>query len=250
MVNKIKKNLIWSLIPAKGFSKRVKKKNLQKINGLELVCYSILISVMNLKVKKTFVTTDDERIKKISEKYGAIVPFLRPKNISSYHSEDFEYVFHFLNFIKNKENFLPEYILQLRPTTPFRNNKIINRAISKIKKYKDAESLRSSHIASHPPEKQFRSEGEFYTDINLKKINSDSFNKPSHLFSTTFDPNGYIDILKTEFLLKNKNKIYGKKILSFVTPKSIDIDTKQDLEYARMHDSIEKKKILFKIKKK
>ena len=248
MTINIKKNLVWSLIPAKGYSKRVKEKNIRKINNLSLVCYSVLVSIMNKNINKTFVSTDSNKIKKLVEKYGANVPFMRPKKISKYKSEDYEYVYHFLDHIRKKEEFLPEFILQLRPTTPFRSNKIIDKALAKIKKFKNSDSLRSSHIASHPPEKQFRSKRQFYTDINLNDIRDDTFNKPSHFFKTTYEPNGYIDILKTNFLLKNKKKIYGKKILSFVTPKAIDIDTEYDFKYAEKYNSLEKNKILKKSK--
>ena len=244
MKYRIKKNLIWSLIPAKGYSKRVKKKNLRKINNLSLVCYSVIFSTMSKLIKKTYVSTDSEEIRKLSKMHGAAVPFLRPKKMSKYQSQDYEYVYHFLDYIKKNEEFLPEYILQLRPTTPFRSIKLIDKAITKLKKFRNADSLRSSHIASHPPEKQFRVNKNFYTDINLKKIKNDNFNKPSHYFKTTYEPNGYIDILKTSFLLKNKGKIYGKNILSFVTPKAIDIDTEEDFEYAQNYKSPEKKKIL------
>ena len=251
MKSKIKKNLVWSLIPAKGYSKRIKKKNLKKINNLSLVCYSIIFSKMNKVIKKTFVSTDNKEIRNLSKKYGAAVPFLRPKKMSEYRSQDYEYVHHFLDYIKRNEKFLPEYILQLRPTTPFRSINLINKAIVKIKKFKNSDSLRSTHIASHPPEKQFRVNKNFYTDINSKKITNDNFNKPSLFFKTTYEPNGYIDILKTKFLLKNKNKnkIYGKNILFFVTPKTIDIDTKEDFEFAKNYRSSEKNIILKWLKK-
>ena len=246
---KIKKNLIWTLIPAKGNSKRVKKKNLKKINELSLVCFSVIISKMNSKIQKTFVSTDNKQIKKISEKYGAIVPFLRPKKFSTYGSEDFQYIDHFINFISKNESILPEFIIQLRPTAPFRSNTVINKAIEKIKKNPTADSLRSSHIASHPPEKQFRVKKNFYVDVNLKKIKDNSFNKPSHFFKETYEPNGYVDILKTSHLIKNKKNVYGKNILFYLTEKIIDIDTLEDFEFARSYNSPEKKKILKEYKK-
>ena len=249
MIYNIKKNLIWSLIPAKGTSKRIYKKNLKKINNLPLVCYSVIFSKMSKEINQTFVSTDCKIIKKISEKYGANVPFLRPKKYSKNGSQDFQYVDHFINFFKNKGSYLPEYIIQLRPTTPFRSQDDLRKALNKIKKYPSANSMRSSHIADHPPEKQFRIKGRYYTNVNLKKIINNNFNKPSHLFRNTYEPNGYIDILKTSYLLKNKMNIYGKKILPFITRKTIDIDTEEDFEYAKKFDSLEKKIILKYIQK-
>lgn len=240
----IKKNIIWSLIPAKGNSQRVPFKNLKKINGLNLFLYSVVLSVSNAKIHKTFVSTDNNEIRKLAISHGAKVPFLRPKKISKNISEDHEYIFDFIYKIRKFEDFLPEYIIQLRPTTPFRSKKIINQAINKIYLNQDATSLRSSHIADHPPEKQFRIRGSYYTDINLKKISNENFNKPSQTFKKTFEPNGYVDILKTSFLLKQKKRIYGNRIIPFITKKIIDIDTKEDFDYAETFQSKEKKNIL------
>ena len=103
------------------------------------------------------------------------MPFLRPKKISGFKSEDYEYVNHFLNFIKKKYDYLPEFIIQLRPTSPFRSIKELNRAIKNIKKDVKATSLRSSHLADHPPEKQFRIKNKYYCNIDLKKIRNDIY---------------------------------------------------------------------------
>lgn len=246
---KIEKNLIWSLIPVKKNSKRVKNKNKKKINGIPLFVYSILASLSCKKIKKTFISTDDKFVKKTSEIFQIEVPFLRPKKISGSKSEDYEYVNHFLNFIKKKYEYLPEFIIQLRPTSPFRSIKELNRAIKNIEKDVKATSLRSSHLADHPPEKQFRIKNKYYCNVDLKKIRNDKFNKPSYLFKKTFEPNGYIDILKTQFLLKNKKKIYGEKILPFITKKIIDIDTEEDFKIAQNIKSKEKNFFINKFKK-
>ena len=79
MKDRIVKNLVWSIIPAKGKSFRIKNKNLKKLSNIELFLYSVLVSINNKEISKTFVSTDDKKIAKISEKYGGLAPFLRPK---------------------------------------------------------------------------------------------------------------------------------------------------------------------------
>ena len=73
MKNRIVKNLVWSIIPAKGKSSRIKKKNLKKLSSIELFLYSVLVSTNNKKISKTFVSTDNKIIAKISEKFYSTI---------------------------------------------------------------------------------------------------------------------------------------------------------------------------------
>lgn len=243
---KIKKNFIGCIIPAKSYSKRIPKKNLIKINDFCLLDYSIMIAE---KISQTiFVSTDGMKLKKRSEKFGNYCPILRPKKFSKFLSNDKDYVFHYIDYLLDKKKELPEYLIQLRPTTPFRNIGLLKKAIKLIKSNKSASSLRSASIASHPPEKIFRSKGIFYTDFLDKRILNENSNLPSQYFKETYIPNGYIDILKMENLLKKKS-LYGNKILKFITPEIIDIDTYDNLKLAQSISNIEKTIIIKDLKK-
>ena len=225
---KIKKNTIYALIPIKEKSKRLKNKNFIKIRNKYLFEHTISTLKKCKFINKIYISTDSQKAANIAKKnYKIKIPFLRPKNISQNLSDDKSYIFHFLSFLK-KEEFLPEYIMQMRVTTPFREVRILEDAISLIKKKSESSSLRSTELFSHPIEKVFSSRGNYYQDYRGKKINNESFNKPSQYFKNIYKPNGYVDILKTKHLLKNKN-IYGNKILKFVTPKIIEIDDEGDV---------------------
>ena len=225
---KIKKNTIYALVPIKEKSQRIKNKNFIKIQNKHLFEHTFIILKKCKFIKKIYLSTDSKKAALIAEKkYKIKVPFMRPKKISQNLSDDKSYVFHLLSFLK-KEEFLPEYILQMRVTTPFREIKILKDAISLIKKNPQSSSLRSSELFSHPVEKVFSSNGIFYQDYKGRKIKNEIFNKPSQYFKDIYKPNGYVDILKTKHLLKNKN-IYGDKILKFLTPKIIEIDDEEDL---------------------
>ena len=69
---RIVKNLVWSIIPAKGKSSRVRNKNLKKISNIELFLYSVLVAINTKKISKTFVSTDDKKIAKISKKASVL----------------------------------------------------------------------------------------------------------------------------------------------------------------------------------
>ena len=101
-----KKKKILVVIPARSGSKGIKNKNIKKINNKELIYYTIK-SAKQLNPDKIIVSTDSLKIKKIAEKYGAEVPFLRPKKISSSKSLDIDFVKHCLNYLKNKE-YIPD----------------------------------------------------------------------------------------------------------------------------------------------
>ena len=164
---KIKKNFIGCIIPAKSYSKRIPKKNLIKINDFCLLDYSIIIAE---KISQTiFVSTDGMKLKKRSEKFGNYCPILRPKKFSKFLSNDKDYVFHYIDYLLDKKKELPEYLIQLRPTTPFRNIGLLKKAIKLIKSNKSASSLRSASIASHPPEK-FLDQRNFLHRLWIKKF--------------------------------------------------------------------------------
>ena len=119
----MKNNLLKiALIPARSGSKGIKNKNIKKINNKELIYYTIK-SAKLLNPDRIIVSTDSIKIKKIAEKYGAEVPFLRPKNISGNKSSDLQCFMHFLNWWKDKYIKIPEIIYHLRITSPFRKKK-------------------------------------------------------------------------------------------------------------------------------
>jgi len=245
LISCIDRNEIWSLIPARAGSIRVKNKNLSKIDNHELILYSLACSMNINKINRTFVTTDSSVISEKVKSFGAESPFIRSKKISGKLSNDYSYFYEFIEKIYKKEKKLPYLFIQLRPTTPFRNISVIELAIKKFISQSDKyDSLRSSSISSHPPEKLFRIKNDEYVDIDMKKIRNEKSNKPSQYFLPSYKPNGYIDIIKTENIIK-KNNLYGRKILPLITGETIEIDINSDLEYARnLSSSVIKEKLI------
>ena len=234
--NKNKK--IWALVPIKATSKSIKKKNFIKIQNKELFRYTFDTLKKSNYINKVFVTTDSNYISEIAKnEYGFECPYLRPKKISKDKSNDKEYVFHFLDYLNKIKSFLPNIIIQLRPTTPFRNHTIIKAAIKKLESNKICTSLRSVENFSHPIEKVFKIKNNFYVNYKGNQISNESFNRPRQAFKKVYKPNGYVDILKISHLIKKKD-IYGNKILSFITPKTIEID---DIDDFKMVQNLDKK---------
>jgi CMP-N,N'-diacetyllegionaminic acid synthase len=229
--------MIHVLIPARGNSKGVKNKNIVKINGKELIYYTINIAKKLKNISKIVVSTDSEKIAKIAKKYGADVPFIRPKKYARDNSTDLEVFQHYVGWLKNYNFQKPNLIIHLRPTTPFRSLKVINLAINIIKKNKNISSLRSMKKSNFSPYKMWHINKRtgFAYPVIIKKNELHSMARQK--LTTSYDHIGYVDILRVRDTI-NKNSMTGKKIFPFILQKKslkkfIDIDTMYDLSVAR-----------------
>ncbi len=225
-------NKIYAVIPARSGSKGIPDKNIQILNGKPLIAYSIIIAKSVPEINRVLVLTDSVLYKKIAEKYGAEVPFLRPEAISGDDSCDIDWVVHLLHWLEKNEGELPKYLIHLRPTSPLRESKYIRQAIQYVKKHPKATALRSVVEMAESAYKDFEIENGLLKSVGSGSFCLDKANRPRHFYPTTYNANGYVDILKTFHILKT-NKIHGDKVLPFLVPQIIDIDTMKDLEYAR-----------------
>lgn len=220
---------ILALIPARGGSKGVPKKNIKSLKGYPLIAHSITAAKLSNKINKIVVSTDSQEIADISLKYGAEVPFLRPLELANDNSKDIDFVLHALSHLKENENYIPDLIVLLRPTTPMREIEIIDDAIEKYINNKEATSLRSSHTVSESPFKWFLLKNDYYTPI-CDKYTLEDTNRPRQDFSEVYIPNGYVDILNPNFI-KTSHTLYGEQIVAYITPHGYEIDTIEDFKY-------------------
>ena len=123
------------MIPARGGSKGLKNKNIKLLNKKPLIAWSILAAKKCKLIDKIIVSTDSLKISKISKKYGAEVPFIRPKKFATDKASSFSVLKHAIEFYRNRNiNF--DFILMLEPTSPLREPKDIDFCINRIKKKK------------------------------------------------------------------------------------------------------------------
>jgi CMP-N-acetylneuraminic acid synthetase len=226
--NSILNNEVWALIPARIGSKSIKKKNLKKINGISLLEYAIKTANSCKQISRVFVSTDSVLIKKISLKNRAEVFGLRKKKYSKDSSSDYEVFKDF--FDKKKNNLLPEYFVYLRPTTPLRDYKIIDKGIILFKKLKYYDSMVSVNEMSETAYKKFVVKKNFLKPL-FKQFSLDQANMPRQNFIKTYSGNGYFDIIKSKNIYKKK--YLGNKCFPFITNKVIDINSHFDLRFAR-----------------
>ena len=220
-----------AIIPARSGSKGVPGKNIKLLGGIPLFAFSIIAAKMMPSVSRVIVSTDSEEYAQIAKANGAEVPFLRPNEISGDKSTDFDLFLHALNWFKENENLIPEYILHLRPTTPLRNPQIMEEAVKLFLENKNlASSLRSGHSAPESPYKWFLKDENNYFKGLRDDLTPEKVNLPRQSFPSVYIPDGYIDILKSSVIL-DSGTLHGDKMLVFESPFCVEVDTKDDFEY-------------------
>ena len=222
----ISKERIYAIIPARSGSKGVKNKNIRLLNGYPMIAYTIAAAKLASHIDRIIVSTDSEEYAEIARKYGAETPFLRPSEIAGDNSTDFEFMEHAINWLYENEGTVPEYWVHLRPTNPLRNYKIIDKAVLEILSDNAADSLRSAHLADVSPFKWFLLNDDGYYKT-FTGISLDEANKPRQAFPDVYIPDGYVDVLRTSYIVQN-DLIHGKNMIAFRSPESVDVDNARD----------------------
>ena len=222
---------IVCLIPARGGSKGLKDKNIVELGGHPLIAYAIAAAKLSKYIDDVVVTTDSEKIASIAKVYGALVPFLRPAEISQDHSLDIEFFEHYLDFLQSQSMEIPDLIVHLRPCVPLREIKIINEAVEYMIDNKTASALRSMYETTLTPYKIFKVvEGYAKPFMSYDGV-EEFYNLPRQMFDDAYIPNGYVDIVRPS-VLRETGLLHGKKMKIWQTDETADIDVLSDLDFA------------------
>ena len=146
-----KKIKVLAIIPCRSGSKGIKNKNILDIFGKPLIYYSIFFAKECKFIDKVLVSTDKRKYQKISKNHGLEVNYLRPKKISKDNSLDINLFKHAINYLKNKNNYKPDYIIHLRPTSPLRKIKDLKKMLNILYKNKKSNSIRSISLMKKNP---------------------------------------------------------------------------------------------------
>ncbi len=222
---------VFAIIPARSGSKGVPNKNIRILKGHSLLEWSISACKKSKLINEIFVSTDSKKYKELAIRAGAKAPFLRPKEFSGDNSTDFEMIAHFLEWLSNKNKILPEYLVHIRPTTPLREPNIIDKAIEYIVNNPQATALRSVHLMSESAYKTFEITNEgILRQLGSSNSQLDEANKPRQQYPNTYVANGYVDVLKTSYILESST-IHGNLVLPFLTPLTTEVDSEEDFNY-------------------
>ena len=223
-------NEVIAIVPARSGSKGVIDKNIKPLAGHPLIAYSIAVAKLAKNIDMVFVSTDSERYAAIARRYGAQVPFLRPKEISMDNSSDYDFIKHFLDWCQKKEGRQPALLVHLRPTTPLREVHRVEDAVRIMRQDKTTTALRSVQEMSESACKTFEIEGGLLKCMGSRSFDLEASNRARQKFPTTYEGNGYVDVLKTVYIVKNK-RIHGDLVRAYLTPWVCEVDSKEDFAY-------------------
>jgi CMP-N-acetylneuraminic acid synthetase len=214
-----------AIIPARGGSKRLPRKNILLLQNKPLIYWSIDAALKTQYINEVIVTTDDIEIAEISKKYGAKVPFIRPNELANDTADSVSVVLHVIEYYKSQSVKI-ENIILLQPTSPLRTSEDISLAIELFEQ-KNADSIISVCPTEHSP---------LWCNTLPEDLSMDNFINPKYKNTRSQDLpiyyrlNGAIYIIKSNILEKEKSFNTSKNSYSYImsNEKSIDIDTKLD----------------------
>jgi N-acylneuraminate cytidylyltransferase len=222
---------ILALIPARGGSKGIPRKNIKPFAGYPLIAWSIAAGLQAKSVSRVIVSTDDEEIASVARQYGADVPFLRPHELAQDRTLDFPVFEHALKWLEEIEGYKPDYVVQLRPTSPVRPRDMVDSAIRILVENPDADSVRGVVPAGQNPFKMWHFNGYDKPLTPLLGVEgiAEPYNAPRQILPPAYWQTGHIDAIRTTTITR-KNSLTGSVVYPLVIdPRyTVDIDTPAD----------------------
>lgn len=227
-----KKPAVTALIPARGGSKSIPGKNIKELGGHPLIAYSIAAGLQSALVDRVIVSTDDEEIAAVSRSCGAETPFLRPAELAGDTVTDLPVFVHALNWLRDREGSLPDSIIHLRPTSPFRPVSCIDDAVRLLMSDPHADSVRGVTPSSENPFKVWQP-GETYMTPLVQTGLHEAYNMPRQELPETYWHCGHVEAIRPAVILE-QHSMSGKNILPLIIDPEyvVDIDTPNDWNYA------------------
>ncbi|CAA6819454.1 MAG: N-Acetylneuraminate cytidylyltransferase (EC [uncultured Sulfurovum sp.] len=226
-----KNKTFLAIIPARGGSKRLPRKNVLDLKGKPLIAYSIEAGLKSKYVDKVVVSSDDDEILKIAQLYHAET-LQRPAFLANDTATTFDAIKHSIENLENENSKKYDYIVLLQPTSPLRETRHIDEAIELLDE-KDADAIVSVCEMEHSPLWSNTLDNSLSMQGFLKE---EILNKRSQDLESYYRLNGAIYICKTERLLEEKRFLLKENIFAYVMSRecSIDIDEKIDFDMASL----------------
>ena len=227
----VKKPEVLAIIPARGGSKGIPRKNIKSFAGYPLIAYSILAALRAESVTRVIVSTDDDDIARVAREWGAEVPFMRPAELAQDKTTDYPVMRHALDWLKENEVYQPEVVVQLRPTSPVRPLALVDDAVKALLAHPQADCVRGVVPSGQNPYKMWtvdEASGAMKPLLQVEGI-QEPYNAPRQILPATYWQTGHIDAIRLETILE-KESLTGDVLYPIhIDPKfTVDIDLPRD----------------------
>lgn len=226
---------VLGLVPARGGSKGIPRKNLTPVRGLPLIAHTILAARKAHSIDRLIVSTEDEEIAEVAERFGAEVPFRRPVELAGDLTPDLPVFLHALEWLERHEGYKPDLIAHLRPTSPLRTAHHIDEAVAILQGRPEADSVRSVSVPSESPFKMWRLTDGFLSPLLSVADHREHWNLPRQLLPAVYWQNACIDVTRYA-TIANGRSMTGERIVPYVMTGMpiVDIDTSWDVALVEM----------------
>jgi CMP-N-acetylneuraminic acid synthetase len=218
---------ILAIIPARGGSKRLPKKNLMDLNGKPLIAYTIEAAQNSRYIDRVILSSDDEAIIKVAKEYGCDVPFVRPKALAQDETRSIDVVTHALQTLDEKF----DDVILLQPTSPLRTTEDIDGAIEMFYNKRATSVIGVCEMEHSPLWANTLDES-----MSMENFLDDKYNNSrSQDLPTYYRINGAFYMSKVASILENETFFVKKDIYAYLMSQedSVDIDTKLDFIVAQ-----------------
>lgn len=225
---------ILGIIPARGGSKGIPRKNITDLGGHPLLYYTIKAAKKSGLIDRLILSSEDEEIIKIARKLGLEVPFVRPTALAEDQVGDQPVLVHALNTLIKLDQYQPDLVLYLKPTIPFRSTEDIDNVIQKLKSAQvDSVRTVTTTTGVNHPYWMFTKDKNGLAQPLIQGKSIAAFPR-RQLLPPVYRLNGVVEGLKPSIIL-NHSSIYGDQMGLVEVPedRAVDIDTPADLDYAR-----------------
>jgi YrbI family 3-deoxy-D-manno-octulosonate 8-phosphate phosphatase len=225
---------VLAVIPARGGSKGIPRKNILAFAGYPLIAYSIAAGLQSQLVTRTIVSTDDEEIAAVARQWGAETPFLRPDEFSQDQTLDLPVFQHAWKWLAENEGYHPDVVVQLRPTSPVRPTGSVDASVQLLLDHPEAASVRGVVPAGQNPFKMWtinETTGQMEGLLQVPGI-AEPYNAPRQALPPVYWQTGHIDAVRPQVILE-QDSMSGDVILPLMIDSQYTVDIDNPSDWAR-----------------
>lgn len=224
-----------AIIPARGGSKRIPRKNIKDFHGKPLIAYSIEVALSSKLFDKVIVTTDDEEIATIARQYGAETPFIRPKELSDDFTGTADVINHALNYLEQQGEHY-DYVCTIYATAPLLQKEYLTRGLEKLQ-HSTAIHAFSCTSMPFPIQRTFK----ITENERCKMFTPEHYTTRSQDLEEAYQDAGQFYWSKIGIV--SKEILFGNESIPIIIPRYLvqDIDTPEDWQRAEfMYEAIQR----------